>query len=364
VSGASGEPPRFWREGDVFVGNRWALLADFSSQVEAEGLSLGPQTALVLDLDKTTLGARSRNDGVVDLARVDGVRATVAALLGERFDQAAFERAYGELNRPAYHPFTADNQDYLAYICLAVGAGMIAFEELLARVQGGKLQNFQEFLAAVAPQARAAEPRLRALHEEIVMRAKAGDPIPLKEFRRREYLATVARFGRPSGEAPIEARLRDEVLITQEVRQAALAAGRRGALVFGLSDKPDEASFPPLGAQGLQPLHHTPTHAYGESLPAPWGTGDRTCRRAHAVPCLLAKVNPSVRHVTIPSFVVYPQLPYYTERICEGVVLCVLSDNNQGWGEMGGCGHSGCNPPLCGRQNCRSYGTGKSVADT
>ena len=265
--------PRLERDGPLFVANRWALVGEFLSQAEAEGLRLGPEAALVLDLDKTTLGARGRNDGAVDRARVDGVRATVAALLGERFDQAAFDRAYGELNRPAYHPFTADNQDYLAYICLAVGAGMIGFEELLDQVQAGNVQNFQEFLAAVAPQARAAEPRLRALHEEIVMRVEAGDPTPFKEFRRREYLATVARFGRPEGEVPIEVRLREEILITQEVREAALAAGRRGALVFGLSDKPDEASFPPPGAKGLQPLHRTPTHAYGESLPAPWGNG-------------------------------------------------------------------------------------------
>lgn len=275
VSEALAEPPQLQREGDVLLANRWALLGEFLSQAEAEGLGPGPETALVLDLDKTAFGARGRNDGAVDLARVDGVRATVAALLGPRFDQAAFARAYGELNRPAYHPFTADNQDYLAYICLAVGAGLIGLEELLGQVHGGKLRNFQEFLAAVAPQARAAEPRLRALHEEIVMRVEAGDPTPFKEFRRREYLATVARFGRPEGEAPIEARLREEILITQEVRQAALAARRHGALVFGLSDKPDEAACPSphAAAQGLRPLHRTPTHAYGESLPAPWGNG-------------------------------------------------------------------------------------------
>jgi len=101
----------------------------------------------------------------------------------------------------------------------------------------------------------------------------AGDPTPFKEFRRREYLATVARLGHLADDAPIEVRLREEILITQEVREAALTARRRGALVFGLSDKPDEASLPTeeARARGLQPLHRTPTHACGESLPAPWG---------------------------------------------------------------------------------------------
>lgn len=275
ASEARGEPPTLGREGPLYLANRWSLVAEFLSQAEAEGLALGPETALVLDLDKTTLGARGRNDGAVDRARVDGVRETVAALLGARFDQAAFERAYGELNQPAYHSFTGDNQDYLAYICLVVGAGMIGFEELLAAVQRGELQDFAAFLARIAPQAESSEPRLAALQREIAGRVAAGDPTPFKAFRRREYLATIARMGQLAEDAGEETRLREEILITQEVRQAALAARARGALVFGLSDKPDEASLPTeeAKAQGYQPLHRAPTHAYGESLPAPWGEG-------------------------------------------------------------------------------------------
>ncbi len=266
------EPPRMEREGAVFLANRWALLAAFLTQAEGEGLAVGPGTAVVLDLDKTAFGARGRNDGAVDRARVDGVRETVAALLGPGFDEEAFGRAYGELNQPAYHAFTADNQDYLAYICLAVGAGMIEFPGLLRAVQVGELRDFPGFLARVERQAVQAEPRLAALHRDIAGRVAAGDPTPFKEFRRREYLATVARFGQPE-EAPEEVRLREEIVITQEVREAALVAGGRGALVFGLSDKPDEAATPTeeQRAQGYLPLHRVATHAFGESLPAPWG---------------------------------------------------------------------------------------------
>jgi len=267
------EPPRLAREGTIFLANRWALLAEFLTRAEAEGIRVGPGTALVIDLDKTILGARGRNDGAIDRARVDGVRETVAALLGPGFDEPAFGRAYGELNQPAYHPFTADNQDYLAYICLVVGSGMIEFEALLTAVQQGTLRDFAGFLERIAPRAAQAEPRLAALHQDISTRVAAGDPTPFKEFRRREYLATVARLGHLADDAPIEVRLREEILITQEVREAALTARRRGALVFGLSDKPDEASLPTeeARARGLQPLHRTPTHACGESLPASWG---------------------------------------------------------------------------------------------
>jgi hypothetical protein len=267
------EPPALTREGDLFLANRWGLLGEFMSRAAAEGLAIGPGAAVVIDIDKTALGARGRNDGAVDRARVDGVRATVAALLGPGFDQQGFDRAYAELNQPAYHPFTADNQDYLAYICLAVGAGMIEFGELLAAVQAGTLRDFRGFLAAVAPRAEGAEARLAAVHRDIAARVAAGDPTPFKDFRRREYLATVARLGQLLDDAPLEARLRDEILVTQEVREAALAARSRGALLFGLSDKPDEASQPTdeARARGMQPLHHVRTHAFGESLPAPWG---------------------------------------------------------------------------------------------
>lgn len=269
------DPPLLAREEAVFLANRWALLADFMSAAEAEGLTVGPGTAVVVDLDKTAFGARGRNDVTVDRARVAGVRQTVAALLGPAMDDRAFDQAYGELNQPAYHPFTTDNQDYLAYICLAVGAGLISFADLLAAVHAGELHDFGGFLAAVAPRAAQAEPRLAAIHRDIAARVAAGDPTPFKEFRRREYLATVARLGQLADDAPLAERLREEILITQEVREAALTARARGALVFGLSDKPDEASIPTpeARAQGLLPLHHTGTHAYGASLPAPWGNG-------------------------------------------------------------------------------------------
>ncbi len=157
------EPARMEREGSLLAANRWALLGDFMTLAEAEGIAVGPGSAVVLDLDKTTFGARGRNDGAVDRARVDGVRATVAALLGS----------------------------------------------------GGQLPD----------------------------------------------------------EAPDGVRLGEEIVITQEVREGALAAGRRGALVFGLSDKPDEAATPTEEGrrQGREPLHRISTHSYGESLAAPWG---------------------------------------------------------------------------------------------
>ena len=60
--------------------------------------------------------------------------------------------------------------------------------------------------------------------------------------------------------------LAEEILVTEEVRRMALVWRERGALTFGLSDKPDEASLPPaeLAEKGYPPLHRAVTHAVGE----------------------------------------------------------------------------------------------------
>ncbi len=143
-------------DGTLYLVNRWAALADFDGFCRERGFPLDERTAVIVDLDKTALSARGRNDHVIDRARVEAVRRTVGGLLGEGFDPVGFRAAYNRLNRPEFHPFTADNEVSLAW---------------------------------------------------------------------RE----------------------------------------RGALLFGLSDKPDEASIPTddLAAQGYQPIHRVETHAVG-----------------------------------------------------------------------------------------------------
>ncbi len=58
---------------------------------------------------------------------------------------------------------------------------------------------------------------------------------------------------------------RDEIVITREVREIALTWREEGALLFGLSDKPDEASVPTddLKAKGYRAIHQVDTHSIG-----------------------------------------------------------------------------------------------------
>lgn len=248
-------------EGRLFVSNRWASLVDFIAFLERQGFGLDEHTALVIDMDKTAVGARGRNDGVIDEARLEGVRRTVSELLGEDFDEAAFRAVYQELNKSAYHPFTADNQDYLAYICLMLSAGLMRFDTLLEEIKNGGMRSFDDFIHLI--QGRRAELRqegLATIHAEVWANFQAGDPTPFKTFRYQEYLATAACFGGRLDEDAASA-LKQWAVITQEVIDVAVDLRQRGVLIFGLSDKPDEASLPnrEQEREGMKALHRLET---------------------------------------------------------------------------------------------------------
>jgi hypothetical protein len=254
-------------EGPVYVANRWLALTGFVRFLEGQGFGLDEATAVVIDVDKTAIGARGRNDQVIDQARLEGVQRTVSRLLGPHFDQAAFDTAYNELNQPMYHPFTADNQDYLAYICLMLGAGLFELDDLIRDVQGGELPGFAEFIAQVhRRRGELAATGLLTVHDDVWCCVQAGDPTPFKAFRYNEYQSTAARFG-DVPDATAEQVLAQRIVITQEVRQTAADLKQRGTLVFGVSDKPDEASVPtPAQVKaGMKPLHRLETVAVGET---------------------------------------------------------------------------------------------------
>ncbi len=254
--------------GTLYLANQWALLEDFDAYCRQQAIPIDERTAVILDLDKTTLGARGRNDHVINAARVEAVRRTVDELLGEDFDAPTFQRAYDTLNQTVYHPFTTDNQDYLAAICLIVGSGLMTLESLIADIESGKLSDFEDFLETVESRAGALPPHLRSLHARIYDRVKTGDPTPFKAFRYQEYRTTIERFGNVADEVPPAERLDREIVITAEVREIARRWKDRGALLFGLSDKPDEASIPTdaLRSQGYAAIHAADTHVVGMEI--------------------------------------------------------------------------------------------------
>jgi len=132
-------------------------------------------------------------------------------------------------------------------------------------IHSGRMANFPQFIDGVDGRSGDLPTDLREIHAGIYACVQQGDPTPFKEFRYNEYLTTTARMGHLDDGASVPDLLAGEIVITQEVREMALIWKEQGALLFGLSDKPDEASVPgeELAAQGCLPIHRAETHAVG-----------------------------------------------------------------------------------------------------
>ncbi|OQA41844.1 MAG: hypothetical protein BWY52_02438 [Chloroflexi bacterium ADurb.Bin325] len=253
----------------LYQANRWRALADFAAWLCQQGAQLAGGTVVLVDIDKTLLGARGRNDRAIDRARVAAIEATLAETLGPSYDHDAFRRAYAALNVPKYHPFTADNQDFLAYTCMMLLAGAGTLEGLLAEIEAGRLASYRDFMQRVdAQKARLAPAAVVALHDDIYARTLAGDLTPFKAFRRREYRETVARMGSLPEGTPLAQRFVEEICATQEVVDIVRWLASRGCLLVALSDKPDEATTPTpeLAAAGYPPLHRKAVDIVGPSI--------------------------------------------------------------------------------------------------
>jgi hypothetical protein len=260
------ESKRIEIEDGIMLANRWAALAEFIPFLQREGFALDETTAALLDLDKTAFGARGRNSHVIDAARVEAVRRTVEEVLGGDFDQREFRAIYDELNQARYHPFTADNQDYLAYICLMVSGGVYDFPQLLADLEAERLCTFAQFIEACAE--REIGDDLVPVHNEVYTNFQRGDPTPFKSFRYREYEETVRRMDRLPDDASEEEVLAEEIVITREVADVCRFLKRKRVLLFGLTDKPDESSIPrpELAQKGYLPLHRVTMKMVGSSI--------------------------------------------------------------------------------------------------
>ena len=250
----------------IYISNRWSGLQEFNHFCRQNDFEINGNSAVLVDIDKTAVGARGRNDKVIDEVRVQAAIDTASSLLGEDYDPNSFQDSYQRINRPEFHPFTTDNQDYLVYICLILGSDIITLDVLVDKVNSGEMSSFDQFVSYVDAHSDKLKLSLRAMHEEVYALVKSGDPTPFKAFRYNEYLTTITRMGQLGKNPSVSEMLTQEIVITQEVREAALSWREQGAFIFGLSDKPDEASIPTpeLASKGYKPIHQVETDVVGE----------------------------------------------------------------------------------------------------
>jgi len=262
------EPASTKIEGGLMHSNRWVGLAAWLDWLRAHAIPVDERTALLLDIDKTLMGARGRNDHVIDAARVSAIEATMHAALGDTYDEGRFRVTYRRINQTVFHPFTKDNQDYVAYVCLMLMAGVHDEERLWRDLESGELASFEAFVQRCDQHADRMSEELAATHEQVVAGLRVGDPTPFKDFRRQEYLETLAHMDVSSDDTEPELWLEREIVITAEVLSVARWAVSRGALTFGLSDKPDEASVPTAeqAARGMPAVHRATMKVFGEPV--------------------------------------------------------------------------------------------------
>ena len=265
------QPAEFVQQADnVTLSNRWAGLGDVAGKCQGRRRAHGCRHRRRHRHGQDRRGrARPQRPGDGRRPASRESSAPWRPRWATPYNRDLFLLAYNTLNDPAFHPFTADNQDYLAYICLVLNAGLIDLDTVIADVQAGRMSSFRQFIDWSDTQiARPAPAGLQAIHRDVYALVLAGDPTPFKAFRRNEYLCTAARFGSLPVDAPVAQMLAEQVCITQEVREAALWLKARGCLLLTMSDKPDEATLPTpeLAAQGYLPIHRLPTAAVGESI--------------------------------------------------------------------------------------------------
>ncbi len=243
----------------LLFASRWRLLDEVDAFCRDRGFPIDERTAAIVDIDKTAIGARGRNDGAIDRARIDAVERTLGELLGAAPPWDGCRLLYDRLNRSALHRLTADNQDVVAYLCLAIEGGLIPGGGLLGDGAADRAVDLNELLDAADRRADRLPIAALDVHRRFRGGIRRGAPPEFDAFRRNEYVSTVRRMGLLADGAPRDQWLAEGIAITGEVRNAVLRWRERGALVFGLSDKPDAGTRPtePLAAAGYLPLHRT-----------------------------------------------------------------------------------------------------------
>ena len=248
------------------VSDRWADIARFAADGYVAGFGCDEDTIVVVDIDKTLLGGRGRNDQVIDRARQDAAYKVALDVAGDALaNKDSFARVYDTVNSPAFHRLTGDNQDAVAYASLLVACGLFDLDDLAARVACGQIEGFRAFVCNVERRRSELPGDVARLQDNIHGQVEAGNPTPFVAFRRAEYRCTVGRMGFLPDDAAPGKMLDEEIVITGEVWESVEAWKTRGATIFGLSDKPDEACFPPAENAGTEnkPIHETRTHIVG-----------------------------------------------------------------------------------------------------
>ena len=226
-------------KGNVILNTKWRNLLPILEILERRGFLLDEKTIVVIDIDKTFIGARGRNNKAIDKARMDAIKSIIEDTLGE-IEEDRFDYIYSRLNRRNLHPFTGDNQDIVAIMSIIFYGDYYALGRFIREFYAGKWREPLEFFNAITI---SPNEKTYKLLEEVKENLSKRNPTAFPTFREREFSCTIKRIDFLPDESDVGKLLKEEILITREVYEVGLIAKKKGALVFGLSDKPELSSI-------------------------------------------------------------------------------------------------------------------------
>ena len=227
-------------KGNMILNTKWRNLLPILEILEKRDLLLDEKTIVVIDIDKTFIGARGRNNKAIDKARTDAITSIIKDALGE-IEEDRFDYIYSRLNRRSLHSFTGDNQDIVAIMSILFYGDYYALGRFIREFYAGNWREPLEFFNTITipPNDKAYK-----LLEEVKENLLKKNPTAFPTFREKEFNCTIKRMDFLPDVSDARKLLNEEILITKEVYDVGLIAKKKGAIVFGLSDKPELSSIP------------------------------------------------------------------------------------------------------------------------
>ncbi|MDI6861367.1 MAG: hypothetical protein QMD25_05075 [Caldisericia bacterium] len=237
------------RHNNIIINNRWENLKDIFDELE---IKVDKYTIFIVDIDKTIIGAKGRNDLSITKARFDAIKEIANEIIGN-YDEKKFFEIYQKLNEKKYHSFTEDNQDIVTLLTILFYLDLYPFSKFLDEFEKGIHIDKLTFLKTILKKTRKSSKFIELL-KNCILRIENYDQTPFIEFRYKEFEKTIKRMDFLNDETPQDILLEEEIMITREVYEIICKAKDRDAKVLGLSDKPEASSFPQKGVS-LPPIH-------------------------------------------------------------------------------------------------------------
>ena len=222
------------QDDQIFNFNNWEDLSGFAQKVEEE---LHPGWFGLFDLDKTVIGARSRNSQPIDSARFEAVLEIMQQISAE-INRKKIRQIYDYINTQ-YISLTEDNQDYVAFLTIWIYFQALEIDILKQFSNCGK--NIGELFAYIKK--GSIPDSLYPYFKEIYWNYSQKQATLFKSFRCAELKTTARKFNLLKNETDVQKILTEEITITKEIFDVINLLKQHAIKFLCISDKPDETIF-------------------------------------------------------------------------------------------------------------------------